>query len=257
MGWLTLAGLAFLAIVFLRRMRVWSLPIYVLVGVFAWFAAYQSGVHATIAGVIVGLLTPARPLLQESVARRYAHRTLSDETFTMAELKHMRFLLRESVPIVARLQEALHPFSSYVVLPVFALANAGIDLRDGVLGDALGSDVTLAVAVGLLGGKVIGITAASWLAVGTGLGRLPDATGWPVMTGLGLVGGVGFTVSLFIAGLSFPGNQQLVSDAKVGILGASLVAAVIGALFLMVVTRSANTHKSHTREALEIRNGAR
>ena len=102
-GWLALAGVAFVAIVVLRTMRVWSMPAYVLVGVFAWFATYQSGVHATIAGVIVGLLAPVRPLLQESVARRYARQALEDETFTIDELNQMRFLLRESVPIVARL----------------------------------------------------------------------------------------------------------------------------------------------------------
>ncbi len=237
-GWLALAGLTFMAIVVLRRLRVWSLPVYVLAGVFAWFATYQSGVHATIAGVIVGLLTPARPLLQESVARLYIRKALEDDTFTIEELNQMRFLLRESVPIVARLQNVLHPFSSYVVLPVFALANAGIDLRGGVIGDALGSDVTLGVAVGLLGGKVIGITTASLLAIRTGVGRLPRETDWAVMTGLGLVGGVGFTVSLFIAGLSFPGNDQLVDDAKVGILGASVLAAAIGGLFLAGATNA-------------------
>ena len=255
-SWLALAGVALLSIVVLRRLRVWSMPVYVLVGVFAWFATFQSGVHATIAGVAVGLLTPARPLLQQSVARRYARKALEDETFSVDELDQLRFLLRESVPVVARLQSALHPFSSYVVLPVFALANAGIDLRGGVLDNAVGSEVTLAVAVGLLLGKVVGITMAAWLAIRVGLGRLPRETNWAVMTGLGLVGGVGFTVSLFIAGLSFPGSQQLVGEAKVGILSASVLSALVGALFLVVVTRSGPEGELPRNENLEVKNGA-
>jgi NhaA family Na+:H+ antiporter len=236
--WLALAGLAFLTVMVLRRLRVWSMPVYVVVGVFAWFATYQSGVHATIAGVVLGMLAPARPLLRESIARRYASRALADHHFSVEELDRLRFLLRESVPTVARLQNRLHPFSSYVVLPIFALANAGIDLGGGVLGDALESEVTLGIAVGLLVGKVVGITAASWLAIKARLGRLPDRTSWPMMAGLGVVGGIGFTVSLFITGLSFPGNEQLVADAKVGVLGASVLAAVLGSVVLLLSTRS-------------------
>ena len=237
-GWLACAAIAFLAVVVLRKLRVWSMPVYVVVGVVAWFATYQSGVHATIAGVILGMLAPARPLLQESVARGYARRALADHHFTVEELDRLRFLLRESVPTVARLQNRLHPLSSYVVLPIFALANAGIDLGGGVLGDALDSKVTLGVAVGLVLGKVVGITAASWLAIKARLGRLPHETSWPMLVGLGVVGGVGFTVSLFITGLSFPGNEQLVADAKVGVLGGSVVAAALGTVVLLVSSRS-------------------
>jgi NhaA family Na+:H+ antiporter len=163
---------------------------------------------------------------------------LEDNTITMEELDRLRFLLRESVPVVARLQTRLHPFSSYVVLPVFALANAGITFEDGVLAEALHSRVTLGVVAGLLLGKVTGITLATWLAVRSGLGRLPTATTWPVMVGLGMVGGIGFTVALFITGLSFPGAEHLVADAKAGVMGASVLAAVMGLAYLMVVTRT-------------------
>ncbi|HET6625932.1 MAG TPA: Na+/H+ antiporter NhaA [Nocardioidaceae bacterium] len=248
-GWLALAAAAFLGVVLLRRLRVWSIPVYVVVGVFAWFATYQSGVHATVAGVLLGLLTPAKSLLDEKVARQYARRALEDDRFSVEELGQLRFLLRESAPMVVRLQSTLHPFSSYVVLPIFALANAGIALGGGVLPAAMGSEVTMGVAAGLLFGKVIGITSASWLATKLGLGRLPHRTGWTMMTGLGLLGGVGFTVSLFIAGLSFPGEEQLVADAKVGILGTSVLAAVVGALFLLLTTRSAPERDTTERAA--------
>jgi Na+:H+ antiporter, NhaA family len=241
LAWLALAGLMFLTIIVLRRLRVWIIPVYVVLGVVAWFATYQSGVHPTIAGVIVGLLTPARPLLQESVARRHIREALADDEITAEELNSMRFLLLESVPITARLQTLLHPFSSYVVLPVFALANAGIHLGGGALEAAVTSVVTAGVAVGLVVGKVLGITGATWLAVRSGLGRLPRATTWPMMVGLGMVGGVGFTVSLFITGLSFPDNPAFAEEAKVGIVAGSVVAAVLGVAWLALVTRRASS----------------
>ena len=111
--------------------------------------------------------------------------------------------------MVERLQTRLHPVSAYVVLPVFALANAGVALGGGVLGDAVGSAVALGIALGLVVGKPVGILLAAFLAVRLGLGRLPEDTGWRMLAGLGAVGGIGFTVSLFIAGLSFPGDELL------------------------------------------------
>jgi NhaA family Na+:H+ antiporter len=133
------------------------------------------------------------------------------------------------------LQASLHPFSAYVALPLFALANAGVSL-DG-FGDALTSPVSLGIIAGLVVGKPLGIVLASFIAVKTGLGRLPDRTTWTMIVGLGSVAGIGFTVSLFIAGLSFPDAQALTDDAKVGILVASVVAALVGVAVLRIATR--------------------
>lgn len=223
----------------MRVLRIWSVPAYFVVGVLVWLATLESGVHATLAGVAIGLLTPATPLLQERVARRYAQEALSDRQLDADELHRLRFLLDESVSIVERLQTRLHPISAYVVLPVFALANAGVHLGDGVLGEALGSTVALGIAAGLVVGKPLGILLASYIAVKVGLGRLPDHTGWRMVAGLGAVGGIGFTVSLFIAGLSFPGEELLTEEAKVGILVGSLIAALVGVGLLLAgsVTR--------------------
>lgn len=149
----------------------------------------------------------------------------------------MRFLVEESVPVVERLQARLHPVSSYVVLPVFALANAGVVLGDGALGDALTSTVALGIGAGLVLGKPLGIALACYLAIRLGAGRMPAGTSWPQLLGVGAVAGIGFTVSLFIAGLSFPGSAELTADAKVGILLASLVAAVIGVVVLLLSPR--------------------
>lgn len=238
LGWLLAAVIALIGIVVLARVRVWRLPIYVTLGLFTWFATYQSGVHATIAGVVIGLLAPAHPLLRERVARKYARSALADDNLSHEEIRRLGFLLRESLPVVTRLEHHLHPVSSFVILPIFALANAGVDLRGGVVGDALHSPVTLGIAMGLLIGKVVGITAASWLVIKFGLGRLPERTTWPMMVGLGIVGGIGFTVSLFIVGLSFPQDPLLIAQAKVGVLAASALAGCAGLAFLAVATRS-------------------
>lgn len=241
LGWLLAAAVALVGIALLSKVRVWALPIYVILGLFAWFATYQSGVHATIAGVVIGLLAPAHPLLRERVARDYARTALADDNLSHDEVRHLRFLLRESLPVVSRLEHHLHPVSSYLILPIFALANAGIDLRGGVIRDALDSPVTVGIAAGLLIGKVAGISAASWVVIRCGFGRLPERTTWPMMIGLGIVGGVGFTVSLFVVGLSFPENHLLIAQAKVGVLGASAVAGCAGLAFLAVATR---THRA-------------
>jgi Na+:H+ antiporter, NhaA family len=235
--WLGVAGLFLLFIFTLRALRVWSMSLYVLAGIGVWFATYESGVHATIAGVVLGLLAPALPLLDQSHATNYAREAIADEHLDANELRRYRFLLGESVPVAERLSAQLHPWSSYVVLPVFALANAGINLSGDALTTALASPVTAGVALGLLVGKIIGVAGASWLSVLLGLGRLPHRTTWPMMVGLGAVAGIGFTVSLFVTSLSFEEGSQLAADAKVGILGASVLAAMLGSSILVMVTR--------------------
>jgi NhaA family Na+:H+ antiporter len=245
LGWLAAAVGFLLLMLAMRAVKVWAIWAYALVGVAMWFATLQSGVHATLAGVAAGLMAPAHALLREDVARGYAQSSLVDRHLNPDELSRLRFLLGESVPVVERIQSALHPLSAYVVLPVFALANAGVDMRGGILGEALSSAVAQGIAAGLVLGKPIGIVLACFIAVRLGLGRLPQGAGWGVVTGVGAVAGVGFTVSLFIAGLSFPGSEQLTADAKVGILGASLVAAVCGIVVLLLTARAPDPDDPH------------
>ncbi|WP_207008209.1 Na+/H+ antiporter NhaA [Nocardioides aromaticivorans] len=235
LGWLAVA-LGLLAVMaVLRAARVWAVPVYVVLGVATWFALLESGVHATLAGVAIGLLTPAVALLRPDVATGFAADALRDNELDADELHRLRFLVGESVPMVERLQARLHPLSSYVVLPVFALANAGVAL-DG-FGDAVTSAVGLGIGVGLVVGKPLGIVLACFLAIRLGVGRMPAGTTWAHLLGVGAVAGIGFTVSLFIAGLSFPGSAALTDEAKVGILLASVLAAVIGVLVLLLATR--------------------
>jgi NhaA family Na+:H+ antiporter len=231
LAWLGAAVAGVLAIVALRWLRVWSFYPYLLIGGFTWLATYQSGVHATIAGVVLGLLTPAKPLLDEAQARRLARESAPDR-LDAKQLRKFQFLLGESVPVAERVEYTLHPWTSYVVLPIFALANAGIDLRGGVLADAPGSAVTVGIVLGLVLGKTVGVLSTSWLAVRLRLGRLPTGVTWPMLTGLSAIAGIGFTVSLFIAGLAFPPGSLIQADAKVGILVGSVIAAAAGAAVL-------------------------
>ncbi|HVK29332.1 MAG TPA: Na+/H+ antiporter NhaA, partial [Nocardioides sp.] len=234
LGWLAVA-LALLAVMaVLRAARVWAVPVYVVLGVATWFALLESGVHATLAGVAIGLLTPAVALLRPDVATGFAADALRDNELDADELHRLRFLVAESVGMVERLQARLHPLSSYVVLPVFALANAGVAL-DG-FGDAVTSAVGLGIGVGLVVGKPLGIALACFLAIRLGIGRMPAGTTWVHLLGVGAVAGIGFTVSLFIAGLSFPGAAALTEEAKVGILLASVLAAVVGVLVLLLAS---------------------
>ncbi len=237
-GWLGLAVGLLGVMALLRAARVWAIPVYWVLGIVIWFAVLESGVHATLAGVAIGLMTPAVALLKPDVAKEFARGALRDNDLDAEELHRMRFLLAESVPIAERLQSRLHPVSSYVVLPVFALANAGVALGDGALGDALSSTVALGIGAGLVLGKPVGIALACFIAIRLGIARMPEDTNWGQVIGVGAVAGIGFTVSLFIAGLSYPGSALLADDAKVGILLASVLAAVIGVVVLLLASRA-------------------
>ena len=227
-AWLVLAAGFLLLLVVLRRLKVFWVPVYAALGAVVWFATFQSGVHATIAGVALGLLTPARPTDPRGftdVMDEALH--LSDEP-DAASLRSIHLEAQEVVPVAERLGHVLHPWTSFVIIPLFALANAGVVLSLDGIGAAVTSAVGLGVFVGLVAGKLAGITAASWLATRLGLARLPSGVDWRHMTGAAAVAGIGFTVSLFITGLAFD-DRGPVTEAKVGILLASLCAGVLGA----------------------------
>lgn len=217
------------AIAVLRGLRVDWPPIYITLAVGAWYATYRSGVHATIAGVALGLVTPARPLAAARTVRRWAL-DLSDEP-SANEVRQMMVIARESVSPAEHLEVRLHPFTSFIVLPVFALANAGVVIHRDMLGTRDARAVAAGVAVGLVVGKVVGILAGSWAATRLGLAALPDGVAWRQIAGIAALGGIGFTVSLFISGLAFEA-AQLEDAAKLAILLGSTLSAVIGTLVL-------------------------
>ncbi|MGI9120157.1 MAG: Na+/H+ antiporter NhaA, partial [Acidimicrobiales bacterium] len=231
---LAVAGLLVAAIVGLRQAKVTWMPIFVVLGAGVWLATLASGVHATIAGVVVALLTPARPLAPGVVAKEWAD-DLADEP-TPGQLIDMTRMAKDSVSVAERLEHHLHPLTSFVIIPLFALANAGVVLAAGVFDAPGAAAVAAGVVLGLVVGKVVGITLASWLAVRLGLGTLPRGVGWPQMVGIAAVAGIGFTVSLFVAGLAFD-DPALEGAAKVGILAASAIAAVAGSALLARMCR--------------------
>jgi NhaA family Na+:H+ antiporter len=229
------------AVLLMQRVGFTHMGFYVPVAALFWIAVLESGVHATIAGVVLGALTPARALLsrQDLV---HAVRVL-DERLSAVEpneernadrpeetemlLAEVEELARQSESPLDRAERLFHPWSSYVILPLFALANGGIALTADAMRAAVDSPVAWAIAVGLVVGKPLGITAFSWIAVRAGIASLPEGMNWRHLAGVGLLGGIGFTVSLFITDLAFD-DAGLIATAKAGIFAASLVAATGG-----------------------------
>jgi NhaA family Na+:H+ antiporter len=179
----------------------------------------------------MGLLAPARPLQDEIEAEEIVDRLNPIRDVSAGEVREVSFLIRESVSVAERLEEVLHPYSSYLIVPLFALANAGLSLSGDELGEAATSAVTVGVVLGLVLGKPLGIALATWLATRAGWGTLAPGVRPGQVVGIGAVAGIGFTVSLFVTNLAF-GEAGLAADAKVGILVASVLAAGLGGLLL-------------------------
>lgn len=199
-AWLLAAVACLACVAGLRRLGVTHVAVYVVAGVAAWIALHESGVHATIAGVALGLLTPTG----EVGGRR-----------VLEELEHR-----------------LHPVSGFVIVPLFALANAGVTFGGGVLADAASSRLAWAVVTGLVVGKLLGIAGGAFLALRLGVGALPAGVGRRHVWGAAALGGIGFTVSLFIAQLAYS-SAGTVDTAKIGIFAGSIVSGTLGATLLL------------------------
>jgi NhaA family Na+:H+ antiporter len=234
--WLLAAAVAVVAVAALQLVQVrWMAPYIVLAGAL-WLALFESGVHATIAGVVLGLLTPARPLhhpaqVEHAVTGYLVDGKLADPDVEEGDesiLLRIASTATEGVSPLARLQHRVHPWSSFVVLPMFALANAGVSLDGGF---DLTSGLALGIILGLVVGKPLGVLLAAWIAIRAFGARLPDRAGWPEVTGAGMLAGIGFTVSLFVTGLAFP--PDIGDQAKIAVLIASCVAGLLGAVLLL------------------------
>ncbi|MGQ0634826.1 MAG: Na+/H+ antiporter NhaA [Planctomycetaceae bacterium] len=221
-------------IVLIARLGVRSVPIYVLAGTGVWFCFHESGVHATIAGVVLALLTPVRPWISASrlgeiveQMRDFLSGDDAEEPPHRREVLHtMEIAARETLSPLERLEVKLHPWVSFVIMPLFALANAGVAIRT----DSLSRGLAWAVVAGLVLGKPLGVLAFTWLTVRLRLGRLPAGTSWKLMTAGAVLTGIGFTMSLFIAGLAL--DEELLAAAKVGILVGSTACALTGMALL-------------------------
>jgi NhaA family Na+:H+ antiporter len=226
--------LGIVAVAGLARLGVRSFLVYTVIGVFIWLEFHESGVHATIAGVILGLQTPARSYVGESAFAEALARAgevfrgggWGTQSNRAARLRRFRRAALETIPPLEYLESLLHPWVGFAIIPLFALANAAVPFEISDLKDPIAT----AVAIGLVVGKPLGIVLFSGLAIRLGLARLPEGVGWGVLVGGGFLAGIGFTMALFIAGLAL--QPPLLDPAKLGVLVASLLAGAGGMLLL-------------------------
>ena len=220
------AGVIVVVVGLVRKAGVQQVLVYVVLGAALWLCLHESGIHATLTGVILGLMAPTRPV---------RHRDLIDadelDVSTVEQARATVVTARRSVSVVEWLEHLLHPWTSFVIVPLFALANAGVPVTADALSAAASSPITYGVVVGLVVGKLIGVTTFTWLATRLGIGDLPPGATWSGVVGIGALAGIGFTVSLFVTALAFDDAVRQ-DEAKIGILAASLIAAVLGSLLL-------------------------
>jgi Na+:H+ antiporter, NhaA family len=238
LGTLALAAGLLVVVAALVRAGVWWLPLHVGLGLAVWLTMWHSGVSPALAGVAMGLLTPARPTAPPEVARDVGG-ALAGQLADDPHPPRLREMLREArgtVPLAERLAHDLHPVSAFLVVPLFALANAGISLERGALAGVGAGAVLGGVVAGRVVGKLAGIAAATWLAVRLGLADRPEGASWAQLAGVATVAGIGFTVPLFVADLAFP-DGRFQAPVKVGLLAASVIAGAAGALVLWLAAR--------------------
>jgi len=242
---LFVAALLFFVLIVLNRGGVrWSLP-YILVGIILWIAMLKSGVHATLAGILLAFSLPMRPKydpkrfvshihdMVERIKSAYRH---EENILLNDELRSRVHALEEGARLVQApaqiLERKMHFSSAYLVIPIFALANAGIPIDWSSIGNMMTHPVSVGITAGLVLGKLLGIVGFSWIVVRIGLARLPQGLNFKHIIGAGLMGGIGFTMSIFIAELGFTNHPADLLMAKSGILVASVVAGLSGYLWL-------------------------
>ena len=248
-NWLGVAAILLIIMALFGIGGIQNLALYVLFGFGVWYAIFQSGVHSTIAGVLIALVIPASARRQPLEFVTWSRKKL--EEIELLDVPGAHVLESDDQQLIARtlqkaahdvqaplqrLEFSLHPVTIFLILPLFAFANAGIRLVDNDMGELLLSPVSLGIILGLVIGKQFGITAFSYLAVKLRLAWLPAGVSWKQLYGVSILGGIGFTMSLFIADLAFENNALLLEEAKAAILVASLITGIWGALFLFLTT---------------------
>jgi NhaA family Na+:H+ antiporter len=245
---LIIAGVLLLLLWMGNLLGIRSAVFYLIVGIVIWYLFLISGVHATIAGVLVAFMIPARTKINEeeylAALTQYSHEfetaipqngslTTAEQHQTIEKIKR---LSQDAETPLQKIEYGLHPWVAFVIMPVFALANAGMHIG-GDFFTLLGNPVSLGVSLGLIIGKFAGVFGATWLMVRFKLSELPHRASWKHIIGVAMLAGVGFTMSLFISGLAFD-VPEMITEAKYGILLASLVSGILGIAFLKSISKA-------------------
>jgi len=257
---LAMAGGTLLVAYVAQRNGLWYTPLYIALGILGWVAMHDAGIHPTVIGVAFALLTPwqswySREGFEEGAEQALGKYKESAGSVTTAEqedsehsgevgaLIQLHEEATRALSPLDRLEHSLQPIVAFGIVPIFAFINSGVMLSSDVINDAIVSPITLGVGIGLVLGKPIGIFAFTWLAVRLGA-TLPTGMNYLAVIGVGLLGGIGFTVSLLIADLSFPDSGQMLDQAKIGIIVASLLAGLLGFIILKIVYRGDKIQES-------------
>lgn len=257
-NWLVMAGITLVLLIALNRFGVRKPLPYFLIGIIMWFAMLQSGVHATLAGVLTALTIPVRPKFNHKLFVKHMQTLLEEmrinpdrgdpkseiaaeqciihDSRSRALLKTLENGVHSVESPLQRLEHAMHIPVAFLIMPLFALANAGIPIDSASVQQAVTDPVALGVMLGLVLGKLLGITGLTWMALRLGIGTLPEGMNLRHLVGVGLVGGIGFTMSIFIAELGFAGEAENLLMAKTGVLFASVLAGVGGYVWLRFFT---------------------
>ncbi|MBQ3387375.1 MAG: Na+/H+ antiporter NhaA, partial [Eggerthellaceae bacterium] len=249
--WLGATAMVVLVLLLMNRSGVFSLTPYLLVGIVLWYCVFRSGIHCTIAGVLLAFTIPtgSRVNLTQFVTwsrEKMAHanenyddaRPISAQGEYLRTVGHVARVTSQVVPPATRLEHALHPWVYFIILPLFALTNADVSFGGAEISTLLKNPALLGCFFGLLLGKPVGIVGMSWILVKTKIAKLPQNVNWVHMIGAGILGGVGFTMAIFVANLAYT-DPSYIATAKLGILSASALAGIIGFLFLNAQARIA------------------
>ena len=249
---LILAAVSFGIMIAFNRFGIHMILAYFIVGVFMWFFMLESGVHATIAGVIAALAIPSRPKLTptdftshtKNLLDEYDNYPVATDHTMHEEQKAILLNIKDTIDAVgspsARLEHDLHLPVSLLIIPLFALANAGISIDFSSISSTIVEPISLGIIAGLIVGKILGIAGVAYLAIKLGIAKLPQGSSMSQLLGVASLGGIGFTMSIFVADLAFAGNSELIFQAKIGILAASLLAGLFGYIWLRYIAKHGN-----------------
>ncbi|MGA1939373.1 Na+/H+ antiporter NhaA [Arcobacter sp. YIC-310] len=246
---LSLAGTMFLIMILFNRFGIHAILPYFVIGLFMWFFMLESGVHATIAGVLAALAIPSTPkrapksftLDTKHLLDKYDEYSVKENHTMHEEQKKILTNIKDKIDEVgtpaARLEHSLHLPVALLIIPIFALANAGIKIDFASIGTTILEPVSLGIILGLVLGKVIGIFGVSWIAIKLKIAQLPKDSSMSQVFGVSFLAGIGFTMSIFVADLAFIGNPELIFQAKIGILSASLFSGLFGYFWLKSISK--------------------